>query len=346
MAPSPLLEAHGLKLRWGRHAQDGEEEVQVQEQALPEEAIRIGEPSTQGTAFERAARDFRMGLSISNPTTANTIPSASSTVGFGLARITAIDGWSLRTSPTIVGMSQRSTPSPCSPSPTPPRLPTPTPAYTTSSPPPCPPVPHLTSAMVRTMDGAGCYKNIGDEDVNAMENAHCDDADHALFDSVIKLTPDMAPCDLAVICRKCFEMYVARLRAIPDTAVHPASNPKSKPKKPPSNTSNTRSYPCAAPSPHRSAPFSPSTLTPSVLTDRNRWIFGYNPAGPCAHAGPYSRHAVDYVCAASGQHCMRTSPKVPSLIRALWALRFTAPGVSMWRSSPSGAPWLLLRGGV
>ncbi|KJA23363.1 hypothetical protein HYPSUDRAFT_39850, partial [Hypholoma sublateritium FD-334 SS-4] len=116
-----------------------------------------------------------------------------------------------------------------------------------------------------------------------MENAHWDDADHALFASVIKLAPDTAPCDLAVICRKsCIEMYVARLRTIPDTAVHSAPNPKAKPKKP-------------------SIKFVEDTL----LTARSA-VLTPHPAGPCAHAGPCSRDAVDCVCAAREQHCMRT----------------------------------------
>ena len=38
------------------------------------------------------------------------------------------------------------------------------------------------------------------------DNFHWTEADHGTFNSVIKLTPDTAPCDLAVICRKpCIE---------------------------------------------------------------------------------------------------------------------------------------------
>ena len=41
------------------------------------------------------------------------------------------------------------------------------------------------------------------------DNFHWTEADHGTFNSVIKLTPDTAPCDLAVICRKpCIEVHV------------------------------------------------------------------------------------------------------------------------------------------
>ena len=51
---------------------------------------------------------------------------------------------------------------------------------------------------------------------------HWSEADHDTFNSVIKLMPDTAPCDLAVICRKpCIEVC-----AFPPTYFHALSSQK------------------------------------------------------------------------------------------------------------------------
>ncbi|KIM45374.1 hypothetical protein M413DRAFT_442043 [Hebeloma cylindrosporum] len=61
-----------------------------------------------------------------------------------------------------------------------------------------------------------CYQSMEFGHLN-MVNSHWSREEVTLFASVIKLTPDTFPCDLAVICRKpCFEVYIQRRNTFSD----------------------------------------------------------------------------------------------------------------------------------